>query len=146
MRPYPPVYFLIALMSMAGLHYTFPGYRWVDTPWRYLGFIPAAAGFAIAIYAAWLFRKNNTTIKPFQDSSTLVTQGPYQFTRNPMYLSLVMVLIGAGIVLGTVTCLIIPPLFIWLVTILFIRSEEAVLLACFGESYRNYRNRVRRWV
>ena len=146
MRPPPPVYFLIALLSMAGLHYLAPGYRWIAGPWRYLGFIPPAVGFAVVLYAAVLFRKYRTAIKPFKESSTLVTAGPYRFTRNPMYLSLLIALAGAAVVLGTATCLLALPLFAWLITTRFIRVEEAMLTERFGEPYLAYQKRVRRWV
>jgi len=131
---------------MLGLHYALPGYRWIESPWRYLGFIPAAAGFCVVFYAAGLFRKHRTAIKPFKESSSLVTQGPYRFTRNPMYLSMSMALCGAAVVLGSITCLLILPLFVWLITTRFIRVEEAMLTERFGETYRAYRQRVRRWV
>jgi protein-S-isoprenylcysteine O-methyltransferase Ste14 len=146
MRPLPPVYFLIAMLLMVGLHYLAPGYRWISEPWRYLGFVPAGAGFFVVFYAAGLFRKHKTAIKPFKESSALVTQGPYRFTRNPMYLSMTTALIGAAVVLGSVSPLLVPPVFAWLITSLFIRKEEAMLTERFGEAYDAYRLQVRRWV
>jgi protein-S-isoprenylcysteine O-methyltransferase Ste14 len=146
MRPLPPVYLLLSLLAMVGLHYALPGTRWIETPWRYLGFVPVAAGFAVVFYAAGLFRKHRTAIKPFKESSALVTQGPYRFTRNPMYLSMVLALSGAAVVLGSVSPLLVPPVFAWLITALFIRKEEAMLTERFGEAYSAYQKRVKRWV
>ncbi len=146
MRPLPPFYFLIALLAMVGLHRLAPGYHWIAGPWRYLGFIPPAVGLSVVLYAAGLFRKHQTAIKPFKESSTLVTQGPYRFTRNPMYLSMLLALTGVAVVLGSVTCLSILPAFAWLITTRFIRVEEAMLTERFGEPYLAYQKRVRRWV
>lgn len=146
MRPHPPFYFLIALLTMAGLHYLVPGTRWIAGPWRYLGFIPAAAGLFVILCAAGLFRKRGTTLKPFKESSALVIEGPFRFTRNPMYLSLLITLTGAAVVLGTVTPLLVLPAFAWLITALFIRKEEAMLIERFGEAYEDYREKVRRWL
>jgi protein-S-isoprenylcysteine O-methyltransferase Ste14 len=146
MRLLPPVYFLIALLLMAGLHALAPGYRWVAEPWRYLGFVPVAAGFAVAFNAAGLFRKHKTAIRPFKESSALVTEGPYRFTRNPMYLSMVAVLVGTAVVLGSVAPLLVPPVFVWLITTLFIQKEEAMLTERFGCDYNAYRAQVRRWI
>ncbi len=146
MRPLPPVYFLAALLMMAGLHRVLPGAHWLERPWRYLGLVPIAAGFVVVLYAAGLFRKHRTAIKPFKESSALVTTGPYRFTRNPMYLSMVLILLGVAGLLGTATCLLVPPIFAWLITVLFIRKEEAMLTERFGETYLAYQKRVRRWV
>ncbi len=110
------------------------------------GLAPIAAGFAVLLYAAGLFRKHRTAIKPFKESSALVTQGLYHFTRNPMYLSLVIVLFGVAVLLGSVSCLLVPPFFAWLITVLFIRVEEAMLTERFGEAYLAYQQRARRWV
>ncbi len=100
----------------------------------------------MVLYAAGLFRKNRTAIKPFKESSALVTQGPYRFTRNPMYLSMLISLTGAAVVLGSVTCLLVLPLFAWQIATRFIRVEEAMLTERFGEPYIAYQKRVRRWV
>ncbi|MCH8885675.1 MAG: hypothetical protein IIC13_03715 [SAR324 cluster bacterium] len=69
------------------------------------------------LYAAGLFRKYGTALKPFKESSALVTDGPFRFSRNPMYLSMVVALTGAAVVLGTVTPLLILPAFAWLITV-----------------------------
>ncbi len=146
MRLLPPVYLLFSLLTMLGLHYAVPGTRWIETPWRYLGFVPAAAGFAVVFYAAGLFRKHSTTIRPFKESSSLVTEGPFRFSRNPIYLSMVIALAGVAVVLGTATPLLVLPVFAWIITTQFIRVEEAMLIERFGDPYLDYQKRVRRWV
>jgi protein-S-isoprenylcysteine O-methyltransferase Ste14 len=63
-----------------------------------------------------------------------------------MYLGLTLALFGIAFVLGTVTPFLLPPLFAWFITVRFIRREEAILTAQFGEAYQDYARRVRRWL
>ena len=95
---------------------------------------------------AMLFRRRGTAIKPFQESSALVTDGVYRFTRNPMYLGMVIGLTGVACMLGTVTPLLVIPIFIWVIRTRFIRVEEGMLAERFGDEYVQYQARVRRWL
>jgi len=143
---YPPVFFLIALLTMVGVHFLFP---WRDLGLgilRVVGLIPIAAGVALAIWGSSLFTRAGTTIKPFETSSSLVISGPFRYSRNPMYLGMVLVLAGVGVLLGSAAPFAVVPLFALLIDRRFIRREEADLEAVFGEGYRNYRARVRRWL
>jgi protein-S-isoprenylcysteine O-methyltransferase Ste14 len=67
-------------------------------------------------------------------------------SRNPMYLGMVLTLLGAAITWGTLTPLLVPWLFGWVVSSRFIRLEEGVLTEVFGAEYEDYRRRVRRWL
>ena len=102
-RVLPPVYFLVHLLAMAGLHLFLPVARWIPRPLGYLGIVPALAGVGLAIAARMLFARQGTTIRPFEESSALVVTGPYRLTRNPMYLGMTLVLIGEAVWLGTAT-------------------------------------------
>jgi len=145
-RVLPPVYFLVHLLAMAGLHLFLPVARWIPRPLGYLGIVPALAGVGLAIAARMLFARQGTTIRPFEESSALVVTGPYRLTRNPMYLGMTLVLIGEAVWLGTATPWLVLPMFLWLITTRFIRHEEAMLEQRFGAQYREYKSRVRRWV
>jgi len=103
-------------------------------------------GLGIVFWARSLFTKVGTTVKPFQESSELVVKGPFNVTRNPMYLSMVVFLLGLGILLGSFTPFLVIPIFIWIITQRFIRVEERMLEQRFGASYLAYRARVRRWI
>ena len=142
----PPVYFLAALLVMVTLHYSMPGMRLIDTPWRYSGIILIAGGIGIILWAALLFRRAGTAIKPFEESSALVAAGPYRLTRNPMYLGMAGTLLGTGVMLGSVTPLLVVPAFAVTIDLRFIRYEEAALERAFGREYIDYRSRVRRWL
>ena len=142
----PPVYFLVHLVGMIALHLLIPIAQWLDPPLTYAGALPVLAGLALAAVGALLFGRRGTTIKPFQESSELVVDGPFRFSRNPMYLGMLLVLVGTAMLLGSVSPLIALPSFLWLITTRFIAPEEAMLDARFGERYAEYRRRVRRWI
>jgi protein-S-isoprenylcysteine O-methyltransferase Ste14 len=97
------------------------------------------------LFCAYIFRQNNTTIKPFQKSSYLVKEGIFEYSRNPIYLAMTIVLIGWWIFLGSLTPVSIIPLFTWLIQEKFIKQEEQMLETEFGEEYQEYKATVRRW-
>jgi protein-S-isoprenylcysteine O-methyltransferase Ste14 len=105
-------------------------------------------GLACAIPSFRLFAKHKTTISPFTPSETtaLVTVGMYRYSRNPMYLGLVLLNIAATIFFGTWLGIIIVATFIFLLNLLQIIPEEEALLDIFGEEYIEYKKKVRRWI
>jgi protein-S-isoprenylcysteine O-methyltransferase Ste14 len=103
-------------------------------------------GIVTALFCTYLFRQKNTTIKPFQESSYLVREGLFNYSRNPIYLGMIITLIGVWIVLGSLTPLFIIPVFTWLIQEMFIKEEERMLEEKFGEQYQEYKTSVRRWI
>ena len=145
-KVWPPAWFLLSIMSMIGLHLWLPVKQLLFPPLNYLGMVASAMGIGMALFCASLFRQKNTTIKPFQESSYLVREGLFNYTRNPIYLGMIVTLIGVWIFLGSLTPLLIIPVFIWLIQEMFIKPEEKMLEEKFGEEYRAYKESVRRWV
>lgn len=94
------------------------------------------------------FRRANTTVNPLapENCSRLVESGIFRFTRNPMYLALLMALIGWNIFLGNLWSLVM--IFFWVLYIdrYQITPEEEALEAAFGDTFRHYRRRVRKWL
>ena len=129
---------------------------WLEGRWS-LGFFPGGvgralgwgliglglAGFAWALAAIW---GHHTTVNPYKAASSLVTRGPFAHSRNPIYVSDWFVYLGVPLLLGTAWPLLLAPL-VWL-TMRYgvIAHEEAHLLAKFGDEYRDYLARVRRWL
>ncbi len=122
-----------------------------------LPFVPAALtqplgaalvvlGVALAIAGAVTFRRAGTSPNPMKPSTTVVMHGVYRFTRNPMYLGMTVLTIGGAVWLNTagILILLVPALAVirWHV----IAREEAYLEAKFGEPFRDYKRRVRRWL
>ena len=87
-----------------------------------------------------------TTINPFGEPAVVVQEGFYRFSRNPMYLGMLLVLIGVGLWLGNVLALLLAPAFVAIMTRWYIVREEQLLEDRFGDVYRAYHGRVRRWV
>ena len=143
---YPPVYFFITIILMVPLHYFLPIKKVVNPPISYIGLILILTAITMLVWAARSFGREKTTIKPFEQSSELVTYGLYRFTRNPMYLSMVMTLFGLAIFLGSITPFLLIPVFILLIQRNFIIHEERGLEETFGEKYKNYKALVRRWI
>jgi protein-S-isoprenylcysteine O-methyltransferase Ste14 len=145
-RILPPVYFLAALVGMAALHFTLPMVKLIHPPYSYVGIVLVGCGLWIVVWAARLFSRAGTPIKPFEPSTHLVTGGPYRITRNPMYLGMVTGLIGVAVLFGTLSPFLVIPAFVYVIQRLFITREEAALLTTFGEDYLTFRSRVRRWI
>jgi protein-S-isoprenylcysteine O-methyltransferase Ste14 len=142
----PPLYFLVALALMAFFHRAAPLAQILEAPYRYAGIVLIALALGLAAWAAALFRRAGTNIRPYLPSSALVIAGPYRFTRNPMYLGMAGVLLGAAIYMGSITPFVVIPGFMALITERFIVAEEAKLEAAFGRDYLDYKARVRRWL
>src|SRR5262249_23616558 len=107
---------------------------------------PLVGGLMLGGIAAQLFWKHKTTIKPGDTSTYLLTAGPYSFSRNPIYLGMAVLLFGVATMLGTLTPWLLVPIFIWPVHRNVLPVEEAMLTAGFGAEYRQYCERVRRWL
>jgi protein-S-isoprenylcysteine O-methyltransferase Ste14 len=110
--------------------------------------VVAAFGGAISLAGDIEFRRARTTINPWrpQNTSSLVTLGIFQRTRNPMYLGLLLVVISWAVFLASAWPLAGPPGFIFYVNRFQIRPEERVLSEKFGAPYADYASRVRRWL
>jgi protein-S-isoprenylcysteine O-methyltransferase Ste14 len=144
--PLPPVLLLAALLLQWGAHALWPIARVVPNAWTALGVVPIVAGLAVMIGAARQFKMASTEINPFGKPSKLVQGGPFRYSRNPMYLAMLLILVGAAVAWGTISPFIFPPLFGWLLTVRFIVMEELKMARIFGVEYEEYQSQVRRWL
>lgn len=140
----PTQYLLISMLLMLVLHFLFPLSIIIPQLWNLLGLLLLAAGVIINLAADSAFHKANTTVKPFQEPTVLLTDGAFRFTRNPMYLGFVLILIGIALLLRTLTPWLVIPIFVVLTDRIFIRVEEQMLAAKFGPAWRDYKTKVRR--
>jgi protein-S-isoprenylcysteine O-methyltransferase Ste14 len=142
----PPTYALLSLIMMIGLHFLLPVSQIIGPPWNLSGTILIGAGLMMNIMASNAFDKHKTTIKPYEEPTTLVTDGLFRVSRNPMYLGAVLLLTGAAITLGSLASFIVVPVFFCLINEIFIKKEEKILEAKLGEAYLAYKKQVRRWL
>ncbi|ADM08971.1 hypothetical protein PB2503_04482 [Parvularcula bermudensis HTCC2503] len=144
----PPIWFLVmfGLMTVTALA---PPDWVLDWPGQRVIAI-VIAGFAIAVGAAGLVEiyRHKTTTSPtdIEDVSQLVVTGIYRFTRNPMYLGLALLLVAYAVALGDIWTILFVPVFVVIITYGQIKPEERVLAERFGGAYRDYTEKVRRWV
>ncbi len=142
----PPTYLMLALVAMAALHFLFPGPRLVSGVWRLIGVAIAAFGSWFTIWADAVFKRRGTTVKPFQTSTVIVDEGPFAVSRHPMYVGFSAVLLGAAVLAGTTAAFLVSVATVWLFVARFAIPEERHMEKQFGDEYRSYAARVRRWV
>ncbi len=142
----PPAYLFIALSSMMLLHLFFPVPVLIPDPWNAVGLVPLALGVALNLVAGRTFIRSGNAVRALEVPQQLVTNGVYRFSRNPMYLGMVLILTGVAFLLATPTPFIIVPVFAAVIDRVFIDAEETVLEERFGGRYRRYRQEVRRWL
>jgi len=108
----------------------------------------AAAGVCTGLVAVFQFKRARTTVHPMkpQEASTLVVRGIYRFTRNPMYLGVLLVLAGWAAWLANGVALVLLPCFVAYMNRFQIAPEERALEAGFGAAFAGYRRAVRRWL
>lgn len=119
----------------------------IPYPYNLFGLLIIVLGFALIIWANYtLLRKISLEERePFHTPSALVLNGPFQFSRNPVYLSVIMMAFGLATLLGSLILFILPPI-LFSVFRFFIRWEEKKLEETFGEDYLEFKRRVRRWM
>jgi protein-S-isoprenylcysteine O-methyltransferase Ste14 len=145
-RVLPATYLLIALIMILILHFIIPIIKLIPLPWNLFGLVPLVIGIAINLAADGALHKAGTTVKPFQESSALITSSVYRISRHPMYLGFVPLLMGVAILLGSLSPWVIIPIFIVLMEGLFIRVEEQMLDAKFGAAWLGYKRKVQKWI
>jgi protein-S-isoprenylcysteine O-methyltransferase Ste14 len=139
-------YFLILLILSIVSHFLFPIQILVQPPFTFTGIFIIGAGLLLAIRVRALFLQNRTTLSPYESPAVLITTGPFRISRNPAYLAMAVILFGSAVFMGSLVPFAFPVLFIVIIEVLFIPDEERRLEELFGGEYREYRQRVRRWI
>ena len=142
----PPTYLFLSISAMLILHFYLPVYDIIFTPYSYTGIFIMVTGLAIIVWHAGYFKKYDTPIKPFKESTFLIKDGLYRYTRNPIYLGMVIILFSGAVVLGSLTPFLVIPIFILLIQKIFIEKEEEFLSERFGKKYIEYKKKLRRWI
>jgi protein-S-isoprenylcysteine O-methyltransferase Ste14 len=124
----------------------FPSAGFLDFPARLLGALPLLVGLGLAVLGSNLFEKAGTNINTFADPDVLITDGLYRFSRNPMYLGFVLLLLGAAILLGSTPALVVAAAYFLITDRWYIAFEERAMARVFGEAYRRYQQQTRRWL
>ncbi len=137
---------LLVLAVIFGSHYLMPIMTLVEPPTNRLGLPLILAGVLLDFWAASLFRERRTSFKLRGGIASLITEGPFGLSRNPIYLGIMAAFLGLAIFLGSLTAFIYPVLFFILFQFVFIPMEERRMEEAFGEEYLAYKRKVRRWL
>jgi protein-S-isoprenylcysteine O-methyltransferase Ste14 len=142
----PPLFYLAGLLLGFALELMWP----IQGPPPAVSVTVAVAGCLVWLLldgtAMVSFRRADTSMIPFKPSTALVVTGPYRFTRNPMYVGMAALYLGLAVAVGLIWALILLPVLLVAVDRLVIAREEPYLERRFGEDYRLYKQRVRRWL
>jgi protein-S-isoprenylcysteine O-methyltransferase Ste14 len=115
-------------------------------PYNFIGLFVVGFGMYIVFQSVRLLILHNTTLEPNGSPSSLVTQCPYTFSRNPIYLGLLLITMGTAFTLSSFSSFIAPLIFFLVVNTIVIPFEENKLQRNFGLDYDRYRTSVRRWL
>jgi protein-S-isoprenylcysteine O-methyltransferase Ste14 len=143
----PPVWTLFYLIAATVASVLYPWKTIADLTVLPVGIAFIALGFALAFWAASLFRAQGTELNPVSaENKKLVIQGPFAYTRNPMYLGLVLVSLGIAFCAGSLPLFAVPLLVFLTANFVHIPFEEAKMRRQFSDAYEAYVRTVRRWV
>jgi protein-S-isoprenylcysteine O-methyltransferase Ste14 len=112
---------------------------------RILGVVSIALGAASLGSGATCIKRAGSNVNPFQPSTALTTEGPFRFTRNPMYFGLTSIYLGIALIARSIPAFVLLPVTLALTDRLIVDKEEFYLEKRFGDEYRAYRARVPRW-
>ena len=144
----PLLLFLICAFIIFMLASVFPSLQILFAFKHYLvGLLSTVGGLVIFLGVAD-FRKAKTTVNPVTPdaASSLVTRGIYRFSRNPMYLGFMLLLLSLTVYLSNIIAYSVPPLFCLYLNRFQIKAEEKALTRSFGSAYVDYQNKVRAWI
>ncbi len=156
-RVLPPHYFALSIVLILCIAFALPQLLWVGRAglissalypqWlAFIGLLPMLVGVIIAVGASRQFSAANTNIIPLTKSTTLVTDGMFRFSRNPMYLGMLLFLCGLTLLTHSLPAWIVVMAFFLIIRQKFILREEPLMMETFGDAYIEYRTRVRRWI
>lgn len=142
----PDAYFFSLLILSISFHFLVPVSKIISYPYTLSGILFIICGFALTLSTNSALLKQRTSNKPREIPTAFLTSGPFKISRNPIYLGMAIILFGIEILLGSLSPMIFPVIFVIIINSLLIPGEEKILEKKFGEKYLEYKKRVRRWL
>ena len=142
----PTTWFLVLLGITIAAQFIIPHKRIIPFPYNNFGWVFIIAGVILNLWTDNLFKKHNTTVKPYLKPSHFISKGPFRISRNPMYLGMLIILAGTSILFRSIILLIPSFLYLLVMNIFYIRKEETYLLEQFGDEFLSYKKKVRQWI
>jgi protein-S-isoprenylcysteine O-methyltransferase Ste14 len=144
--PWPPLLFIAVILGGRMLDH------WLPVPWippgpaHLAGTVVIVLGLANDVWCVFTLSRHNTTILPHRAVTALVTSGPYRHSRNPIYVSELVITLGCGLLLRSPAIVLFIPVLFFALTKLAIEPEERHLRAKFGLEFEQYAARTPRWL
>ena len=145
----PAALAVLVVILMVALRSVLPQFTYALPYKEVVAVLLGVVGIFVAVAGVYAFRRLKTTVNPIRPgtATSLVIDGIYRWTRNPMYLGIVLCLIACGIYLANVVALlVVPAAFVIYMNVFQIKPEEEALALIFGEAYVKYQASVRRWL
>lgn len=143
----PPAWAFLYLVIAGAVSWLYPWRALLDLRIVWLGIVLVTLGVAISVWAVLLFWSEGTEIDPTSETNkSLVVRGPFRFTRNPMYLALVLLTLGTAFWVGSPPMFAVPLLVFATANWAHIPFEEAKMRSQFGSAFDRYMRQVRRWI
>lgn len=140
----PPLVFLAAILLGVALNWAWP-LPFLSSTVRLLGPVLTVCAVFLFLRSLGEFRRAGTPVRGSERTTTIVQTGPYGFSRNPIYLSFILLLVGLSVWLNNLWLLITLVPTVGFIAVLVIPREERFLENNFREEYSSYKARVRRW-
>ena len=142
----PPAWAFLYLIAAGTLSWVYPWRLLIDLRIVWLSVALIAIGFATSFWAISLFRLEGTELNPISETNkSLIIRGPYRFTRNPIYLGLIVLTLGVALAVGSLPMFAVPVLLFTTANWVHIPFEEAKMRRQFGAAFGTYTSQVRRW-
>jgi protein-S-isoprenylcysteine O-methyltransferase Ste14 len=142
----PTTWFLGFLGATIAAGILLPLRHVIPFPYNHLGWIPVIIGVVLNLWTDNLFKKQDTTVKPYLKPTRFICYGPFCVSRNPMYLGMLIILIGTAVLFKSVLLTIPALLYLLIMQVFYIRKEEAFLIEQFGDEFLQYKKKVRQWI
>ena len=142
----PPAIFFIPLLVTILLDRKVLHLPPMSAQLEWLGAALVVAAMVLIVWAIAVMRRFNTTVNPYGKSTAIVSDAPFSFTRNPIYLGFVLAYVGIAIFYRSWLPFTVLPILLWIMHAGVITREEKYLEGVFGEPYTSYKSRVRRWL
>jgi len=142
----PPRIALASTLMAAAIQWTVVTGKGMQFAVPWFGVTLGLMGFSLMMWAWWLFKQRDLAICPTARTASMITHGPYRFTRNPMYLGMILMMLGLALYLGTLPFYLSAVSYFAILNFVFCPFEENKLSYAFGEEYSQYKVQVRRWL
>lgn len=142
----PPFLFLFCIVLMVFVNGLFPEKKYLQPPFTYFGILLIIIGLIMAIHIKQIFEQIDTEIDTFKRPRKFVDSGLFSISRNPIYLGFTLSLVGVGVLIGNLVSLIGILIFFLITNTWYIPYEEKNMEKEFGDDYKIYKSKVRRWI